>query len=100
MRMIVTVEIPTEPFNTLVRKGTAGKTIQKCLEAVKPELVYFTEQDGNRGAMMVVDMKDPSGIPGIAEPFYLSFNASCKFRIAMSPQDLAQSGIDKFSSGW
>jgi hypothetical protein len=100
MRMIVTVEIPAEPFNTLVRKGTAGKTIQKCLEAVKPETVYFTEQDGHRGAMMVVDMKDPSAIPGIAEPFFLSFNASCKFRIAMSPEDLGRSGIEKFSSGW
>ena len=62
MRMIMNVEMPAEPFNTMVRKGTAGKTIQKCLEAVKPEAVYFTEQDGHRGF--------GSWIPGIAEPFF------------------------------
>ena len=65
--------MPAEPFNSLVRKGTAGKTIQKCLEAVKPETVYFTEQDGHRGAIMIVDVKDPSAIPGLAEPFLSQF---------------------------
>ena len=100
MRMILNVEMPAEPFNTMVRKGTAGKTIQKCLEAVKPEAVYFTEQDGHRGAILIVDVKDPSAIPGIAEPFFLSFNATCKLRIAMTPDELGRSGIEKFSSGW
>jgi hypothetical protein len=100
MRMILNAIFPAEPFNTLVRKGTVGKTIQKILETVKPEAVYFSEQDGHRGAILIVDVKDSASIPGIAEPFFLSFNAECKFRIAMTPEDLARSGIDKFSSGW
>lgn len=100
MRMIVNVEIPNEPFNNLLRKGAAGKTIQKVLEAVKPEAVFFTEQNGLRGALLIVDVKDASSIPGIAEPFFVSFNASCKFRIAMTPEDLGRAGLDKFASGW
>ncbi len=97
MRMLVNVLIPAEPFNSLVRKGTAGETIQKILASIKPEAVYFTEQDGNRGALLVVDLKDPSAIPGIAEPFFLAFNAQCKFRIAMTPEELAKSDLDKIA---
>ena len=97
MRMIVNVVIPEEPFNNLVRKGTAGETIQKIVAAIKPEAIYFTEQDGHRGAMMVVQMKDASDIPSIAEPFYLAFNAKCHFRVAMTPEDLAKSALDKIA---
>jgi len=100
MRMILNVAFPAEPFNTMVRKGTAGKTIQKILEAIKPEAVYFSEQDGHRGGVLIVDVKESSSIPSIAEPFFLSFNATCNFRIAMTPEDLGRSGLDKLGSSW
>ena len=54
MRMLLTVVCPNEPFNTLVRKGTAGETIGKILDATKPEAVYFTEQCGQRTAISSV----------------------------------------------
>jgi hypothetical protein len=98
--MIMNVSIPCEPFNTLVRKGSAGKTIQKILEAIKPEAAYFTEQNGHRGALLIVDMKDSSAIPSLAEPWFLSFNADCNFRIAMTPEDLARSGLDRIAKSW
>ncbi len=100
MRMIMNVSIPNEPFNTAARQGTAGKTIQKILEAIKPQAAYFTEQNGHRGAVLIIDMKDPSAIPAFAEPWYLSFNADCSFRIAMTPEDLARSGLDQISKSW
>ena len=99
MRMLLDVVIPEEPFNSLVRKGTAGETLQKILAAIKPEAVYVTEQDGHRGAVIVVHMNDASAIPSIAEPFYLAFNAQCHFRIAMTPDDLAKSALDKIAKG-
>jgi hypothetical protein len=98
--MIMNVSIPNEPFNTMVRKGSAGKTIQKILEAIKPEAAYFSEQNGHRGAVLIVDMKDASAIPALAEPWFLSFNADCNFRIAMTPEDLARSGLDKIAKSW
>ena|SRR5579862_2807212 len=100
MRMLLDIVFPHEPFNTLVRKGTVGATIGKILEAIKPEAVYFTEQDGHRGAVMAIDMKDPSQIPAFAEPWFLNFQADCKFRIAMTPDDLKRAGLDDLGKKW
>jgi hypothetical protein len=100
MRMLMNVAIPNEPFNSMVRKGTAGATLQKILGSIKPQAAYFTEQDGQRGAVLVIDMKEASEIPIFAEPFYLSFNAKCEFRIAMTPEDLGRSGLDAIAKAW
>ena len=94
MRMIMLVDFPVEPFNTLVRNGTVGAKIQKALEDVRPEAAYFGERDGKRGAVLIVDVPEPSRIPALAEPFFLMFDATVKFRIAMTPEDLAKSGLD------
>ena len=39
MRMLVEFALPLEPFNSLVRNGTAGATIEKILGDLKPEAV-------------------------------------------------------------
>ena len=38
------------------------------------------------------DMKDPSEIPAVAEPWFLAFNAKVSFRPIMNPEDLAKAG--------
>lgn len=70
MRMLVSVSCPIEPFNTMVKNGTAGEVIGRVVDEIKPESIYFTEQEGNRGAVMVVDVPDASYIPSIAEPWF------------------------------
>lgn len=100
MRMILNVELPLEPFNTAVRDGSAGAKIRNILEALKPEAVYFTEQDGHRGALLVLNVERPSQIPALAEPWFLGFNADCKFRIAMTPEDLQQAGLEELGKRW
>ena len=100
MRMLLTVEVPHEPFNTAVREGTAGPTLNRILEDLQPEAVYFTEQDGTRGAVLIVNVDKPSDIPSMAEPWFLSFNADCRFRIAMTPEDLAAAGLDELGKKW
>lgn len=100
MRMILQLTLPHEPFNALVRDGSAGKKIQRILDDLKPEAAYFTEQDGHRGAVLVVNLDDPSRIPALAEPWFLTFNADCKFRVAMTPQDLAKAGLDDLGKKW
>jgi hypothetical protein len=100
MRMLVHVEFPLEPFNTHVKNGTAGQKIQKILEAIKPEAAYFTEFDGKRGGTLVVDVKTPSDIPALAEPFFLTFNAEIRVRIAMTPEDLGRANIDALGKAW
>ena len=100
MRMLLDVTMPHEPFNSLVRQGVAGKKIGEILEAIKPEAVYFSERDGHRGAVIVVDVADPSKIPALAEPFFLSFSTDVKFRIAMTPDDLKKAGLDALGKKW
>jgi len=100
MKMLLTVEIPHEPFNSLVRSGKAGEMIGRILEAIKPEMAYFTEQDGTRGAIFVVDVQNPSDVPRFAEPFFLNFQANCKFRILMSPDDLQKAGLEELGKKW
>ena len=95
MRMLVDIEIPVEPFNTLVKNGTAGQIMQKILEEIKPEAAYFTARNGKRGGTIVVDLSDPSKIPAIAEPFFLSFNASLSFHPCMTPADLGKAGLEE-----
>ena len=100
MRMLLTASLPHEPFNTLVRQKKAGPLIQRILETLKPEAVYFTEQGGQRTALLVVEVADPSRVPFFAEPFFLAFAADCHFSIVMSPEDLGRAGLDQLGEQW
>ena len=100
MRMLMNVKIPHPTFNAAVKDGSAGAKLAKILDAIKPEAAYFTEHDGHRGAVLVVDLPDASKIPVLAEPWFLTFQADCEFRIAMLPEDLKRSGIDKMGKQW
>ncbi len=100
MRFLLTASLPHEPFNSLVREGIAGQRIAAILEDLNPEAVYFTELDGTRCAVLVINIDDLSEIPRYAEPFFLSFDADCQFRIAMSPEDLARGGLEGLGQKW
>ena len=100
MRMMLTASIPNEPFNSLVRAGTAGTIIQEILAELKPEAAYFLEDHGTRCAVLIIDVADQSRIPFFAEPFFLKFNANCRFRIAMVAEDLARADLDALGQRW
>lgn len=72
----------------------------RILDETKPEAVYFTEYEGKRGAVLIVDVADPSSVPAIAEPWFLSFNASVEFHVAMTPEDLGRAGLETMGSKW
>ena len=100
MKMLMIVRIPHEPFNTLVRDGKVGEIMGRILDDLKPESIYFTELDGTRGAVVVINVDDSSQIPSFSEPFFLNFDADCEFRIAMSPEDLVKAGLEKLGKKW
>lgn len=100
MRMIMHVQFPIEPFNTAVRDGSVGPKIQSILAAIKPEAAYFTEQSGRRGAVLVVNVKEASDVPSLAEPWFLTFDAVVEFRIAMTPEDLGRANLETLGKKW
>lgn len=100
MRMLLNITLPHEPFNTFVRDGTVGRKLSRIVDEIKPEAIYFTEKDGGRGAVMIVEMSDPSMVPALAEPWFLTFSAQVEFRVVMSPADLQKAGLDEIGKKW
>jgi hypothetical protein len=49
---------------------------------------------------LVVDVKDSSNVPRIAEPWHLKFSADVNFRVCMTPQDLGQADLDALGKKW
>ncbi|MCO4876557.1 panthothenate synthetase [Paraburkholderia caribensis] len=72
----------------------------RILEDTKPEAAYCTEQNGTRGAILVVNLDEPSQIPAFAEPWFLMFNADSEFRVVMVPEDLKKAGLETLGSKW
>ena len=100
MRVLLIVRLPNESFNGAVRDGTAGTKTKAILEEVRPEAVYFTEMNGRRTVVMIVELDKPSRVPALAEPWFLSFNADVEFHVVMSPQELQEGGLDKLGEKW
>jgi hypothetical protein len=49
---------------------------------------------------LIVDVPDPSKVPAMAEPFFLTFEADVEFRIVMSADDLKHSHLDGIGKSW
>ena len=92
MRFLLKVNIPVEAGNRAAKAGKLGTTIQSILGELKPEAVYFTDDNGQRTAFVFLEMKDASQIPAIVEPWLLAFNASIEIHPVMVPDDLARAG--------
>jgi len=100
MKMLLDITLPHQPFNAAVKDGTAGSKLNRILEATKPEAVYFTDQQGQRGAVLIVDLPDASKLPALVEPWMLIFQADIKLRPVMVPDDLKRAGLDELGKKW
>jgi len=100
MKVLMNVTIPHQQFNAAVKDGSVGSKLNRILEAIKPEAVYFTEHNGRRGAVVIVDLPNASKIPALAEPWFLTFEADVEFHVAMTPEDLKKAGLDELGRKW
>jgi hypothetical protein len=90
MRVLIKVEFPVEAANAAIKAGSLPRTIQSILDEQKPEAAYFLASNGKRAGLLIVELADPSQIPALAEPWFLSFSATVDFQPVMVPADLAK----------
>ena len=88
MRTLLKATMDVTASNKAIMDGSLPKLMQSTMEKLKPEASYFTTIDGCRACFIVFDLKDPSDIPSIAEPFFLNLNAKVEFSPVMNADDL------------
>ena len=98
MRTLAKISFPVEAGNAAIQAGTLPQLIQSTIDKLKPEAAYFFADHGQRSALIVFDLKSPSDIPSIAEPFFIGANASVEFIPVMNADDL-KTGLGKLSNG-
>lgn len=97
MRMMMRVSVPIESANKAIQDGSMGKILQTQLEKLRPEAVYFYAADDVRTALLFIDVKEPSDMPVIADPFFQGVNARITFTPVMNVQDF-QAGMAKLAA--
>ena len=93
MRVYVKASMPVEAGNAVIRSGTLAATMETLLKELQPETAFFyADTLGRRTANFLLDLKDASQIPAIAEPLFLAFNASVEIYPVMLAEDLMKAG--------
>jgi hypothetical protein len=94
MRVMMTVQIPTEAGNAALKDGSLPQIVASALEALKAEAAYFTSTDGMRTGLIFFEMADSSEIPPAAEPFFQGLNAKITFSPVMTADEM-RAGVGK-----
>jgi|SRR5215467_6691317 hypothetical protein len=95
MRVIVRAMIPTVAGNKTVLDPNFLNKIEDYIKKFNCEASYFTEVNGNRTFVFVLDLPSTDMIPEIAEPLFQGFEANVEIHPAMNLEDL-KSAISKF----
>jgi hypothetical protein len=98
MRMLLKVEMDVAASNRAVMDGRLSQALEQVMGQVQPEAAYFLPMNGKRAALIFFDMKDPSQIPMLAEPFFREMEASVEFTPCMNRDDL-QAGLQQIAAG-
>jgi hypothetical protein len=88
MRLMMTVQIPTEAGNAAIKDGSLPQILGSALEELKAEAAYFTSTDGMRTGLIFFEMADSSGIPPAAEPFFQGLGAKITFSPVMNADEM------------
>ena len=98
MRMLMTVQIPTEAGNAAIKDGSLPQIVGTTLEALKAEAAYFTSTDGMRTGLIFFDMADSSDIPSAAEPLFMGLGAKIAFSPVMNVDEM-RAGVGRAMAG-
>lgn len=88
MRTIMRIQMPAERGSAALKSGKLQEVMKQFADRWKPEAAYFFPLDGKRTAVFVFDLKEPSQLPSIVEPFFAELNAEVYTTTAMNMEDL------------
>lgn len=90
MRVLMKVQTPVERGNKTIQDGSMKKNIQKVIEKIKPEAVYFLLEDGVRTSLWFFDLPDVSQLPSICEPIFEQAHSKITITPTMNMEDLTK----------
>lgn len=88
LRVLLKAMIPTTQGNQMVKDPNFLKNIENYINMFNCEASYFTEMDGNRTFIFVLDLPNTDMIPAIAEPLFQGYDADVEIHPAMNFDDL------------
>ncbi len=91
---MIRAKIPTEAGNRMIQDPNGFKILENYFAKVKPEVVYFYEEGGERTVLFVADVASADMIPVLAEPLFQGVNAKVEFHPAMTLDDVKR-GLQK-----
>jgi hypothetical protein len=86
--------MPTEHGNKMLQDPNFPKKLEGVISQIKPEAVYFTPVEGERGIIMIVNLPSADMIATISEPLWMMFNCKLDLQPLMELKDLQQ-GLQK-----
>jgi hypothetical protein len=88
MRVLVRAIIPVTTGNKMVKDPNFLRNIEDYIKKFNCEASYFTEVNGNRTMVFVLDLPSPDTISAIAEPLFQGYDANVEIHPAMNLDDL------------
>jgi hypothetical protein len=88
MKFLLRLHMPTEYGNKMLQDPNFPKKLEGVLNQIKPDAVYFSPIDGERGIYMVVNLPSADMIATISEPLWITFNCKLDFEPLMELADL------------
>ena len=75
MKFLAKMTIGSEEANAAIWDVSMMEKMQRILDEIMPEAVYFAAENGRRTQYMVVNMDSPQQLQAVVEPWWLLFNA-------------------------
>jgi len=75
IRMMLKVQIPPDGGNEAIKAGNQGAIFEALIKQIKPEAVYFSQEDGLRTAYFVYMIDETTDFAAIHEPLIQGFGA-------------------------
>jgi hypothetical protein len=83
MKFILRLHLPPEYGNKMLQDSNFSNKIERVLNQIKPEAVYFALAEGERGIYMIVNLPSDEMMGTVIEPLWTIFN--CKSHINFTP---------------